>query len=144
MAQLAQAYVHLRPYEIDLETINRLGIASQERAIAAARAIYRGNVTVDVRLEEGSTRFWGTVLGTLGALNIGYGVIANYKGFKDSIIAMSEDAQKFGTVVNEAFTKDAGAQKSQIYYGAATKDAGQDKACHYETRDFGECEAEPS
>jgi hypothetical protein len=115
MTELAQTYVHLRPYEIDAERINHLGIATQERAIAAARQFYRGNVTIDVRLEEGSARLWVTVAGVLSALNIGYGAVADYKGFKDSIVAICEDARKFGTFVSGAFSKDAAATLSQIY-----------------------------
>ena len=57
MAQLAQVYVHLRPYEINAESINRLGSVAQESVVAAARAIYRGNVTIETELEEGSLRF---------------------------------------------------------------------------------------
>jgi hypothetical protein len=115
VAELAQTYVHLSSYGVDAETINRLGTAAQEHAVAAAREIYRGNVTIDVRLEEGSVRLWVTVYGALSVLHVGYGVIADYKGFKEGIVAICEDAQKFGTFVSDLFLKDAAATPSQIY-----------------------------
>jgi hypothetical protein len=115
MAELAQTYMHLRPYDIDLESINRLGTAARERAIAAAQQIYHGNVTIDVRLEDGSAKLWVTVVGVLSALHFGYGMVSDYKGFKESIVAICEDAQKFGTTVSEHFSIDAAATPQQMY-----------------------------
>jgi hypothetical protein len=115
MADLAQTYVHLRPYDVDVEDIRHLGAAAQEHAVAAAREIYRGNVTIDVTLEEGSAKLWVTVAGALTALHISYGIIADYKGFKESIVAICEDAREFGTFVSDRFLKDTAATSAQIY-----------------------------
>jgi len=71
--------VHLRPYELNAEIVERLGASLQERAVVAARRYYRGGVTVDVHIEEGSAKFWITLGGALSALHIGYGIVADYR-----------------------------------------------------------------
>jgi hypothetical protein len=115
MAELAQTYVHLRPYQINVENIDRLGTVAEQRAVTAARQIYRVDVTIDIRLEDGSAKLWVTVVGAVTALHIGYGVVADYKGFKEGIVAICEDARTFGTFVSDHFLEDAGATPSQIY-----------------------------
>jgi hypothetical protein len=115
MTELAQVYVHLRPYDVDAKSIDRLGNAVREHAVAAARSIYHGNVTIDIRLEEGTIKVWATVIGVLGVLHVGYGVIADYKGFKEGVVAVCEDAQKFATFVSDHFVKDAAATPLQTF-----------------------------
>ena len=53
MVQLAQTYIHLRPYKIGRKRLNSLGRRAEKIAVKAALDIYGGGVTVDVRLEEG-------------------------------------------------------------------------------------------
>jgi hypothetical protein len=115
MAQLAQTYVHLRPYEITQDKLESLGDAAQEIARNAARDVYGGNVTIDVRLEGGSLKVWMTVVGVLSAIHIGYGTVADYKAFKESIGELCNDARKFGFEVCDAFTDTAGASKRQVF-----------------------------
>jgi hypothetical protein len=55
------------------------------------------------------------VTGVLTALHIGYGIIADYSGFKESITAICEDARRFGTVVSSHFLQDAAVAPSQVY-----------------------------
>ncbi len=115
MAHLAQAYVHLKPYELTAEGINRLGSSVQESAIEAARNIYRGNVTVDIELEEGSAKLRATVLGVLAFLGSTYMFIGNYKGFIESVELFCEHAKWFGETVSGAFTHQSGAQPKQVF-----------------------------
>lgn len=115
MAEIAQTYVHLRPYELNRERIDRLGYAVQESAVEAARIVYGGGVDIEVELEAGSVKGWITVGGILGALHLGYGAVADYKGFKESIVEMCEDAKKFGMIVSEAFTSKAGVSPESVY-----------------------------
>jgi hypothetical protein len=115
MAQIAQTYVHLRPYELDSERIKQLGYGVQESAIEAALAVYGGGVKIDVDLEPGSVRGWVTVGGIIGALHVGYGAVADYKGFKESIVEICEDAKKFGMIVGDAFTAKAGVSPDSVY-----------------------------
>ncbi len=115
MAHLAQTYVHLRPYELNAETIQRLGAAIQESAEVAALEFYRGGVTIDVDLEEGSAKFWITVLGALEIAHIAYGTIADYKGFKESIGEMVQDARSFGDFMIEATKQQSKATDKQVF-----------------------------
>ena len=115
MAHLAQTYVHLRPYELNAEIVQRLGAAIQESAEAAARRFYRGDVTIDVDIEEGSGRFWATVYGGITALHIGYGVVADYKGFKESVAEIVQDARWFGDYMIDAVTHQAKASDKQLF-----------------------------
>lgn len=113
MVQLAQTYIHLKPYRVSRKRLNSLGKRAEKIAVKAALDVYGGGVTVDVRLEEGSLRTWVSVAGvlTLSA----YGVIADYKGFKESIQEMCKDAREYGLDVCGAFTEAAKANKGQVY-----------------------------
>jgi hypothetical protein len=115
MAELAQTYIHLRPYEITRRRLDELGDYVQEIARNAARDVYGGNVTIDVKLEGGSLKVWVTVGGIINGLYIGYGIVADYKGFKEGIVDLCSEARAFGTDVCGAFTQKAGAPKRQIY-----------------------------
>lgn len=115
MAHLAQTYVHLRPYELNTETIQRLGTAIQESAEVAALKFYRGGVTIDVDLEEGSAKFWITVVGALSAVHVAYGTIADYKGFEESIGEMVQDARSFGNFMIEATKQRSHATDKQVF-----------------------------
>lgn len=115
MAQLAQTYIHLQPYEITRARIGRLGDRVKELALNAGRDIYGGNVTIDVRLEGGSLKSWVTVVGIITAIHVGYDVISDYAGFKESIGELCNDARKFGVDVCGEFTHAAGASDNQIY-----------------------------
>jgi hypothetical protein len=111
VAQLAQTYIHLNPYEVSQKRLNALGRRAERIAIQKARTVYGGNVTVDVRLEEGSLRTWVSVA---GALTI-YGAIADYKGFKESVQEMCKDAREYSVDVCGAFTTAAQAKRGQVY-----------------------------
>jgi hypothetical protein len=119
MAQLAQAYVHLRPYRVTRGLLDELGDYTEQTAIEAIKRIYGGNVTVEIKIEEGSLKAWVTVLGVLyvGAdiAHKTYGTIADYKGFKDSIVELCKDAREFGVDVCGAVTAKSGASESQIF-----------------------------
>jgi len=73
--------------------------------------VYGGDVTVDVRLEEGSLRTWVSVAGVLTI----YGAIADYKGFKESIQEMCKDAREYSMDVCGGFTAAAHVNKSQVF-----------------------------
>ena len=111
MVQLAQTYIHLKPYRVSRKRLNSLGRRAQKIAVKTAREVYGGGVTVDVRLEEGSLRTWVSVAGVLAV----YGAIADYKGFKESIQEMCKDAREYSVDVCGAFTEAAKVNKGQIY-----------------------------
>lgn len=111
MAQLAQAYVHLRRYETSAARLQELGESTKAAAIAAAREIYHGNVWVDIRIDEGSVFMRASVLGTLAWLSF----IGGYKGFKDSAVEAVHDARVAAEWISESFIQEAKPKDSQIY-----------------------------
>jgi len=111
LVQLAQTYIHLKPYRINQKRLNSLGKRAEKIAIKAALDVYGGGVTVDVRLEEGSLRTWVSVAGVLAV----YGAIADYKGFKESVQEMCKDAREYSVDVCGAFTEAAKANRGQVY-----------------------------
>jgi hypothetical protein len=79
----------------------------------AASRLYRQDVNVDVALDEGSLIARITVVGA--ALFAAYGGVANYKGFKESVAELCNDAHTFGMDVCGAFVKRAEASPRQAY-----------------------------
>lgn len=112
MTELAQAYIHLKPYDVTQRSAKSLGRYAERMAVKAARDVYGGGVTIDIELEEGSliTRMtvFGALLGT-------YGVVADYKGFKESLGEIVKDAREFATFVSEPFVRKAGVDKDNVY-----------------------------
>ncbi|WPO43119.1 hypothetical protein [Tardiphaga sp. 42S5] len=117
MAQLAQAYLHLKPYKASRKKLSALVKVAEALSADAAKRIYDGGVTIDVELEEGSLVVRVTVIGLLaGHLALeSYSKIADYKGFKESVVELCNDAREFAVDVCEPFQKKAGATKDQVY-----------------------------
>jgi hypothetical protein len=115
VAELAQAYVHLKPYEFDPERVRALGDRVLAHAVEAAAALYGGGVTVEVILAEGSGKFWATVNGVLVGAHIGYGVIADWKAFKEQVQDICNAAQQYGTNVCGLTVKEAEVKPKQVY-----------------------------
>ncbi len=113
MAQLAQAYIHFKPYSASEREIRALGRYAEKLAVRTAKEIYGGGVVVEVELEEGSLRTRITVIG--GIFIAVYSGVANYKGFKESVVELCEDARDFSVDVCAPFTKKAGVPKEDIY-----------------------------
>lgn len=123
MAQLAQAYLHLKPYRASRRRLINLGKTAELLALEAAKRIYGGDVVVDVELEEGSLRVRVTVAGFLIAA---YGIVADYKGFKESVTELCNDAKQYAIDVCEPFKEEAGASDQQVYrFERRTKTAGK-------------------
>jgi hypothetical protein len=51
----------------------------------------------------------------LEAAHVTYGIIADYKGFKEGIVELCKDAREFGADVCGAITKNSGASDHQIF-----------------------------
>jgi hypothetical protein len=113
MAHIAQAYIHLKPYEITARELRTLGAATDEIARTAAREVFQQSVEIDVEIEEGT--LWARI-GVIGGLIVGgLHLVSEYKDIKEGAHLMCEDARKFGFDVCGQFTKKAKAQPSQIY-----------------------------
>jgi DNA topoisomerase III len=54
VTQLAQAYIHLKPYSASGRKVRSLGRYAKRVAIKAAAEIYGGDVEIEVQIEEGS------------------------------------------------------------------------------------------
>ena len=112
MAQLAQGYIHLRPYRVETE-LQALGKSIDEISFEIARRIYGQGIEVDVRLEEGTLRGWITVIGTIALTT--YTVIAEYKGFTESVPLLCDKARSFGFEVCEQFIERNDAKSQQVF-----------------------------
>ena len=75
MTQLAQAYIHLKPYTASEQRVRSLGRYAKRVAIRAAAEIYGGDVEIEVQIEEGSLITRVTVAGSI-LLGV-YGFVAN-------------------------------------------------------------------
>jgi hypothetical protein len=111
MAQLAQAYVHLRRYDADPQRLWQLGESTKASAVEAVQQVYRGNVWVDIRIDEGSVFLRAGVLGAIAWL----GLFGNYKGFKDSAVEAVHDAKVFSEWISKTFIEEARPKQSQIF-----------------------------
>jgi len=112
MAQLAEAYIRLKPFYVSAEQLERLGKATDELARTAALRIYEQPVEIEVDLIEGT--LWGTIKVT-GAI-----IFTVYTGYSsiDGAIATTErlcnEANIFGDYVCSAFIKESGASPHQV------------------------------
>lgn len=113
MTKLAQAYIHLKPYPASDRKVRSLGRYAQRLAIKTAADIYGGGVEVEIQIEEGSLITRITVVG--GLLLGTYSAIADYKGFKESVVEMCDDAREFAVDVCGPFVKKAGVPKEDVY-----------------------------
>lgn len=115
MAELAQAYVHLKPYEFSPERVRVLGDRVLADAVEIATLLYGGGITVEVTLAEGSGKFWASVHGVLVGVHIGYGVIADWKAFKEQVHEICNTAQQYGAQVCGATINEAEAKPKQVF-----------------------------
>jgi hypothetical protein len=111
MAQLAEAYVHLNPYSASHRKIEGLGKFLDRISARGAAEVYRQTIVIDVEIEEGSLRTWVTLSGMLMV----YSAIADYKGFKESIGELVNDARTVAEYVITPFLARADASKDQVF-----------------------------
>ncbi len=114
MTQLAQAYIHLKPYLASEKEVRSLGRYAKRVAIKAAANIYGGDVEIEVQIEEGSLITRVTVAGLLLIGEV-YSHVADYKGFKDSVVELCDDAREFAVDVCAPFVKKAGVPEEDVY-----------------------------
>lgn len=110
--ELAQTYIHIRPLEIHLIELDDLGSKITDIARRSAKQIYHHEIELEVRIEEGSIKVWATVLAILAST---YSGIANYKGFKESVVELCSDARQFGGDVCGAVTNIARSNKADVF-----------------------------
>ncbi|GAB4069248.1 hypothetical protein KHC28_09800 [Ancylobacter sonchi] len=94
MAKLAEAYLHLKLVSVP-DNVGELGDQVMRDAVKAASGVYQFPVSVSVRLEEGSLKYWTSVVGRLCV------AIAAYPTVKMGMVELYKDAKIFGSIVSE-------------------------------------------
>jgi hypothetical protein len=126
MAQVAQAYFHFQT-TLSAGELRKFWRQVGNASRTAAARNFDIDVRVSVDIEEGSVKGGVTAL---GILVVGIGLVANYKGVKDSIQEMCADARAFGADVCEKAVELAGISKRQVYrIEGRTKTTGNWGAC---------------
>ena len=124
MAQLAQAYIHFRPYSASEKEFRALGKYAERLARDVAGAVYGGDVVVRIEIENGSLRTRMTVIGSLMLAT--YGGVANIKGFQEGVGILCDGAREFAIDVCTPFAEKAGVAVNQIYrFERRTKTPGK-------------------
>jgi hypothetical protein len=111
LAEIAQAYFHLKRIDISQQELNFIGDQISVASFNFARDLVAPEATIEVRLSEGSLKGWITVTSILAV----YGLVADYKGFKESIVEMQSDARKFGDQISEFVFKRKEIEGAEIY-----------------------------
>ena len=125
MTTVAQAYFHIRQVRLDDTRLRGLGDLASSLSAEAASGLYPPDSVIEVRLSEGSLKGWITVGGIAIAA---YGVIADYKGFKESILELNSDAKIFSEIVIQKFIEKSDLGGGQVYrQGRRTKTPGRIK-----------------
>lgn len=112
MAQVAQAYFHFETRLTETE-LKKFGGQVKRASRSAAQYYFDHDVLIHVDIEEGS--LIGRVTASMLVLSGLTGLVANYKGVKDSVKEMCEDARSFGTDVCAKAIKFAGVNEKQVY-----------------------------
>jgi hypothetical protein len=121
MTAIGQAYIHLKPYSPDFDQIDQLQNAAERICIIAALESYHTrNLKLEIELEDGSLKGRMTVIaaGLITALHVGhwtYGTIADYKGFRESVEMLCDEARDYGADVCGKFAHAAGASNKQVF-----------------------------
>lgn len=112
MANLAQTYIHLRPFSMTKTEAAEVAGRVQQQIRPVVEHIYRQDVVLDIRFEEGSLKAWFSIAGAIGAL---YTFVATYKDFKEGVGELCSDAREFGVNVCEIFAAATKVSDNQIY-----------------------------
>ncbi len=102
MAEIAQAYFHLKGIHLSEPSLREVGDRVSYMAAEFASGKFPPETLVDVRLSEGSLKGW---IGLGAAALMAYGTIADYKGFKESISEIVSDGRYFSSALLDAVPK---------------------------------------
>ena len=94
---LAEAYVHLNPFDSKAGTFERLYSTARDEAIKTALKVYGPDVVVDLATEEGSWKMWAGVILIGGQVfSWTYDAISKYPDAKKGLKELCQDAQEYG------------------------------------------------
>jgi hypothetical protein len=114
MANLAELYIRLDPFEASEREYERLGEQIHEVAIGLALRTYGGDVTVEVTITEGSAKIKTRVWRTLLVLDLIYGHAADWKSFKEQVASTYEATSTFLKTMAEEIPKIAHVSPQQV------------------------------
>ncbi|WP_018405865.1 hypothetical protein [Methylocystis rosea] len=113
MAKLAEAYFHLKPFEIKEPNLERLGMRASELALAAAISIYPADTELIIRLSAGSLKGWTTIV--MAGIFTTCTAIANYKDFKEGLSEIIADGRRFSGAFIESFASETVKSPRQVF-----------------------------
>ncbi|MDP1838956.1 MAG: hypothetical protein Q8N31_04685 [Reyranella sp.] len=99
MSNLVSVRVTIRHFEAAEQQAAALGDEILKAAVGLAGQTALRDTDAEVELVEGSLR---VKAGLVGALMAAYGVVADYKGFKESVAEIAQDTRLFATAIREA------------------------------------------
>jgi len=118
MAELAEAYIHLKPFTVQ-GSPETFGDRITREAAEAARDVYGFPVTLNVRIEAGSAKIWATVTAI-------YTAIAIYPDFKEGAAELYNDSREFGNIAISNIKKEIRPPDTAIYRAERrSRDAGR-------------------
>lgn len=110
MARLVRIQLAVQRIEVDLATLERFASIAEEIARGTGREDFDIPVEVDLDVSEGSLKVLSVVLGALFST---YYFVGNYKAFKEGVVEMCHDANKYGDDFCDKFLKQVGITKIQ-------------------------------
>lgn len=110
MARLVRIQLTVRELEVDLPILEHFASIAEEIARATGREDFDIPVEVDLDVGEGSLKVASLVL---GALFSAYYFVGNYKAFKEGVVEICNDANKYGDDFCDKFLKQVGVTKAQ-------------------------------
>ena len=114
MAELARFYFHVREIELDEKVFGSYGEHLRLSAEKVVGNIFEEAETLQIDLEEGSLKGWAIVGGILSVLGSGYVAVANYPEFKEGLIEICRDAQRFGSDICDDYLPRIGQDRDSV------------------------------
>jgi hypothetical protein len=114
MTQIAQAYFHLKPFDVERDALLTYRETAREIARQLGERVFLIDTEISVALERGSLQGWITAA-AIGNFLTAYGLVADYKGFKESLQEMVTDARWFGEEFNKVFLAKSHVDQSDVF-----------------------------
>jgi hypothetical protein len=111
VVRLVRIQLSVREYPVDIDILQRLSALAGEIAEATGHQNFHVPVKVELDVGEGSLKVLSVVVGMLMS---GYYFIGNYKAFKEGVVEMCHDANKYGDDFCDKFLEKVGIKKSQV------------------------------
>ena len=114
LTEIAQAYIHLRPFSVSEASLRALGRSADSIAYEIASEVYGPSVEVEITLEEASLKAWVTVIAT-SAFARSMGASRIIRASKKASLKCARTRAALARTYAGNFTSAADAPKRQIY-----------------------------